>query len=239
MDWLPAFSTLLGGIFGVASTLAADAIRSRRQGEREPTEIRRRTYADFLMALTRTDSELQNAISVKAPMDTNLATNLFRPESLLALCYQVGLVASQAVAEGADKAYLRLRDIRDAAATQPLEVGYPGSEEWQSAHRPYAEAVKDLRVLTRNKIQGRIIASRHSRESHHDHVAAEPILTSPCWPGHREVAVSHDITSSTSVPTLRSLSSVEDRPHLYCAVAAANADLHRAPSSTSRYPLPY
>lgn len=170
MDWLPAFSTLLGGIFGVASTLAADAIRSRRQGEREPTEIRRRTYADFLMALTRTDSELQNAISVKAPMDTNLATNLFRSESLLALCYQVGLVASQAVAEGADKAYLRLRDIRDAAATQPLEVGYPGSEEWQSAHRPYAEVVKDLRVLTRNEIQGRIIAS---------HVAFERIPSRP------------------------------------------------------------
>ncbi len=170
MEWLPVISTLLGGGLGVGSTLAADAVRFRHQRRQDFDAVRRSTYAEFLTALTRTDSALQMATLTDAtPLGKPLATTLFRSQSLLAHRYQVELVASPAVAQSADKTYARLRDMRDAVAAHRLTVGHPGSAEWEKVHVPYMDAFTELRSLMRIDVQGaalnQTLRSRHLRSA--------------------------------------------------------------------------
>lgn len=155
MEWLPIVSTLLGGGIGVGSTLAADTVRFRHQRRHDFDAVRRSTYAEFLTALTRTDTALQTAtLSDATPLSRTLATTLFRSQSLLAHLYQVELVAPPTVCRSANETYSRLRDIREAVATSHVTVGRPCSENWEKVHVPYINALTELRALMRDDVQG-------------------------------------------------------------------------------------
>lgn len=144
----------------MTTTLLVDSIRARREKRQRSEDVRRQSYTDYLVALTETDAALQLvALGESTPVDRAAAVAAFRSKSILAHRYQVSLVASPAVAEAAETAYARLRDIREALATTALEVGTrssssEGSTEWKAVHHPYSDAIGKLRQTMQQEVAG-------------------------------------------------------------------------------------
>ena len=154
MDWTVPLSTLMGALVGVGSTLLVDVVRSRRDRTRQLMEVRRQVYAKFLEALTNTDGELQMlAASQSTSVDEIAIRVTWRKYSLLALRYEVELIAPKSVTETANAAYKTLRDMRNAIGTAELSVGFPRSPEWEAVHRPYVDAIDTLRSSMRADVQ--------------------------------------------------------------------------------------
>jgi hypothetical protein len=154
MDWTIPLSTLVGALVGVGSTLLVDIVRSRRDRIGRLMEVRRQVYAQYLEALTNTDGELQMlAVSRSTPVDEVDTRTAWRKYSLLALRYEVQLVAPESVAKTADAAYRSLRNMRDAIRATKLSVGTPGSPEWEAVHLPYIKAIDTLRSAMHADIQ--------------------------------------------------------------------------------------
>jgi hypothetical protein len=151
----------MGGAIGVSSTILADMVRSRRERDRQLDNTRRELYSRYLQALTLTDAELQAlAVSEETPVDEVKIREAWRGHSLLPLRYEVELVAPEAVSEVAADTYRCLRAMRNAIRTTELTVsnagragGVEGSAEWEAVHRPYIEAIADLRTVMRSDIQ--------------------------------------------------------------------------------------
>lgn len=144
----------------MTTTLLVDSIRARRQKRQRSEDVRRQYYTDYLVALTETDAALQLvALGQSTPVDPATAVAAFRSNSILAHRYQVSLVASPAVAEAAETAYARLRDVREALVTTSLEVGthsssFEGSPKWTAVHHPYTDAIGKLRQSMQQEIAG-------------------------------------------------------------------------------------
>jgi hypothetical protein len=161
VDWATPISTLVGGTIGIGSALLGDRLRVRRERMHQIDDVRRQLYAKYLEALTSTDSDLQLlAIAEETPVDAIKVRAVWRKYSVLALKYEVQLVASRVVAEAADATYSRLRVMRNAIRTTNLIVGSPGnldddpgSDEWVAVHVPYINAIEDLRRAMRADIQ--------------------------------------------------------------------------------------
>ncbi len=158
MDWTVPLSTLVGAFVGVGSTLLVDVVRSRRDRIHQAVTIRRQVYAQYLEALTKTDGELQMlAVSQATPVDELDTRTAWRKYSLLALRYEVELVAPESVSKTADAAYRTLRNMRNAINTTKLRVGTPGSPEWEEVHLPYIQAIDTLRSIMRADIHQGLI----------------------------------------------------------------------------------
>ncbi|MFI9809797.1 hypothetical protein ACIHEJ_36665 [Streptomyces sp. NPDC052301] len=152
-------STLIGGLVGVGSTLLAESVRSRRDRGHQLHQLRRQLYARYLEALTGTDSELQLlAVRRRAPVDGADLRAAWRGHSLLALNYEIALVAPSPVAAAAETAYRALREVRNLMGTTVVTVSGsgpeggdpdPGAAAWQGVHRPYADALAALRTAMR------------------------------------------------------------------------------------------
>jgi hypothetical protein len=158
MDWTVPLGTLVGAFVGVGSTLLVDVVRSRRDRIHQIVTVRRQVYAQYLEALTKTDGELQMlAVSQSTPVDELATRTAWRQYSLLALRYEVELVAPKSVTKTADAAYRTLRNMRDAINRTKLVVGTPGSPEWEAVHLPYINAIDTLRSNMRADIQRGLI----------------------------------------------------------------------------------
>ncbi|MEV6840451.1 hypothetical protein AB0N17_39195 [Streptomyces sp. NPDC051133] len=154
-------STLFGGLVGVGSTLLAESVRSRRDRGHQLHQLRRQLYARYLEALTSTDSELQLlAVRQRAPVDGADLRAAWRGHSLLALNYEIALVAPPPVAAAAETAYRALREIRNLIGTAAVTISGPGpgpegddpgpgASAWRDAHLPYADALAALRSAMR------------------------------------------------------------------------------------------
>ncbi|HCT78106.1 MAG TPA: hypothetical protein DGT23_16315 [Micromonosporaceae bacterium] len=87
---------------------------------------------------------------------------VFRSKPLLAMRYQVDLIAPPPVAAAAEAAYQRLREIRETIVTTSLNVRTShsadrGSAEWEAVHNPYINAIGNLRTAMRQDVQGSYI----------------------------------------------------------------------------------
>ncbi|QKW07926.1 hypothetical protein HUT18_17560 [Streptomyces sp. NA04227] len=179
MDWTTPVSTLIGAVVGVGSTLLAESLRSRRDRGTQHESLKRELYARYLAALTATDSELQ-LLAVRhrnaGPVDELEIRDAWRSHALLALKYEIQLVAPAPVSEAAEQTYRRLRELRNAVGTQNLatrtsaldttsgpdttpspdttSVPAPRSEAWQTVHTPYVDALETLRVAMRADLGG-------------------------------------------------------------------------------------
>ncbi|UQA96963.1 hypothetical protein [Streptomyces halobius] len=154
-------STLIGAMVGVGSTLLSETVRSKRDRGHQLHQLRRQLYARYLEALTGTDSELQLlAVRHRTPVDEADLRAAWRSHSLLALNYEIALVAPTPVASAADTAYGALRAMRNVIGTTEVTVSNlgrpednnPGSAEWQGAHRVYIHALAALRSTMRADI---------------------------------------------------------------------------------------
>jgi phage-related protein len=137
MDWTVPLSTLVGAFVGVGSTPLADLVRSRRDRIHQLVTVRRQVYAQYLDALTKTDGELQMlAVSQSTPVDELDTRTAWRKYSLLALRYEVELVAPESVARlpmpPTGLFGICVIDQRNQAEG----VGTPCSLEWEAVHLP-------------------------------------------------------------------------------------------------------
>ncbi|MEU5614332.1 hypothetical protein AB0H03_37515 [Streptomyces sparsogenes] len=163
MDWTTPVSTLIGAMVGVGSTLLGETVRSKRERGHQLDQLRQQLYARYLEALTSTDGELQLlAVRQRTPVDEVDLRAAWRGHSLLALNYEIALVAPPPVADAADTAYRALRAMRNVIGTTEVtlgrrgapEGGGAGAAEWDGAHREYIEAVAALRSAMRADVGG-------------------------------------------------------------------------------------
>jgi outer membrane protein assembly factor BamD (BamD/ComL family) len=152
MEWLTLISTLSGGVLGLAGGLLADAFKSRREFLRRNDADRHQRYVEYLLALTETDGALQLlAVANNPPLDRASLTQAWRQHSLLVKNYYVTLVAPADVADAAENAYNRLKDIREALASRKILVY--NSPEWAEVHEPYIESITRLRGVMRRDVR--------------------------------------------------------------------------------------
>ncbi|MDI2131175.1 hypothetical protein [Yinghuangia seranimata] len=161
MELLTLVGTLSGAVLGIASTMATETFRARRDRRARLDGVRREGYAKYLQALTRTDAAMQAAAAAHAgPLDADVALEAFRSQDLLACRYELVLIASPETGRAAEEAYRRLRDIREALIAAHLEISTVAARDsdrtvaWRSVHRPYVEALEGLREAMRRDIQG-------------------------------------------------------------------------------------
>lgn len=160
MEWITLIGTLSGGILGFTSALLVDWVRARREFYRNLDKMQERIYAEYLVALSETDSALQIlAMSKSTPVDRAFVMATFHSKSLLACRFHATLVASEAVVQAVEKSYMKLVDIREAIASSNLTVGgwrwatTQGSKEWITVHLPYRESIDELREVMRLDIR--------------------------------------------------------------------------------------
>lgn len=149
--------TLGGALLGAASTMMMETIRARRERTERTEDTRRQVYVKYLTALTQTDSAIQAlAIEGPTPLNRTEVTAAFRSNHLVAVIYELELVAPQAVCDDAWSAYERLRDIREAliAHSVVVERAGAGSPEWRAVHEPFLAALKQLRASMRGQQGG-------------------------------------------------------------------------------------
>jgi hypothetical protein len=158
MDWATPVSTLIGAIVGVGSTLLVESVRAKRDRGDQLYQTRRQLYARYLEALTTTDSELQLlAVSQQTPANQADLRAAWRSHSLLALRYEIELVAPARVAGAAQDAYKCLRAARNVIGNTEVTVknpctpddSNPRSAAWQRVQVPYIDAVTALRSVMR------------------------------------------------------------------------------------------
>ncbi|PKW07782.1 hypothetical protein SAMN05428944_5139 [Streptomyces sp. 1222.5] len=130
MDWTTPVSTLIGALVGVGSTLLSESVRARRDRGNQSHQLRRQLYARYLEALTSTDSDLQLlAVRERAPVAEADLRAAWRGHSLLALHYEIGLVAPPPVTGAADTAYRALRAARNALVAAGATAGDSGTPD--------------------------------------------------------------------------------------------------------------
>ncbi|MEV0466063.1 hypothetical protein [Nocardia tengchongensis] len=154
-EWLAVVGTLGGAVVGATTTLVIDATRARREKAQRFGDTRREIYVKYLTALVQTDTAMQAlGLHGATPLEREAVTAAFRSYSLVAVGYEVDLVASRAVREDAADAYRKLREIREALIETQLTVGRApaGSPEWHAVHAPFLRALDRLRHTMRHEL---------------------------------------------------------------------------------------
>lgn len=153
MGWVTLIGTLSGAVLGVGSSMLIEGIRARRDRGNRLEEVRREAYVKFLTALTETETALQTlALSRPTPVDPGDVITAYRSQRILPTYYELLMVAPPVVSEAAENAYQGMRGIRDGITT--LATVERGSDPWQEVHLPYRHAVRRLRQVMRDSIQG-------------------------------------------------------------------------------------
>ncbi|WP_333762302.1 hypothetical protein [Streptomyces sp. IBSBF 2390] len=132
-------------------------LRARRDRGNQSYQLRRQLYARYLEALTSTDSDLQLlAVREGVPVAEADLRAAWRGHSLLALHYEVGLVAPPPVTGAADTAYRALRAARNAlgaagsaAGGSGTPDGHPGPAGPHDVRGGYVDALAALRAAMR------------------------------------------------------------------------------------------
>ncbi|MEV0186820.1 hypothetical protein AB0I54_47770 [Streptomyces sp. NPDC050625] len=146
-------STGLGALIGVGSTLAVDRARSRRDKEARDEQLRRQVYGEYLIALSRTRSQLRDiAHNVQdSPEDrARQVRDRVRESGAYELRHQLQLCAPTEVLALTDRVHAALRDFRDQVlngATSQDETYRAKRESYEAAARALREAMRrDLGV---------------------------------------------------------------------------------------------
>ncbi|WP_433666480.1 hypothetical protein ACQP06_22615 [Nocardia sp. CA-136227] len=155
LEWLAVVGTLGGAVVGAATTLAIDTTRARREKSQRFGDTKREIYVKYLTTLVQTDTAMQAlGLHEPTPLDREAVTAAFRSFSLVAVGYELDLVAARAVREDAAEAYRKLRDIREALIETSMTVGRrpAGSPEWHAVHEPFLRALDRLRQTMRHEL---------------------------------------------------------------------------------------
>ncbi|OXY86212.1 hypothetical protein BEK98_44775 [Streptomyces diastatochromogenes] len=151
MDWGTLVGTGLGALLGIGSTLAVDGARSRRDKEVRDEQLRRQVYGEYLIALSRTRSELRDiAHNIHdSPEDrARQVRDRVRENGAYELRHQLQLCAPTEVLALVDRVHAALRDFRD----QVLNGATSQDETYRAKRASYEAAARDLREAMRRDL---------------------------------------------------------------------------------------
>ena len=125
MQWSSLIGAVVGALIGVSATLSSE-YTSWRRGRRDTDKAaRRKTYAEYLSALSLTRNELRLASrdgSIPVDERSKRAAESFKIGGAYELRYQVVLMASKDVIEASDDAFRALRRIQRVVETGTLHT---------------------------------------------------------------------------------------------------------------------
>ncbi|MEU9117095.1 hypothetical protein AB0D04_36405 [Streptomyces sp. NPDC048483] len=147
MDWLAPLNTLIGAGIGVGSTLLADRLRWRRDRVNAGQDARRQSYAAFMGALSDAFQKLHEvARGDHDPGEAQTrAHEVFVGSNLYPLRYQLVLIASWSVVEPTNKAFWKIRELRDLVARGVIT----SSPDFRRLVREYIDAAEEAQVAMR------------------------------------------------------------------------------------------
>ncbi|MBQ0867412.1 hypothetical protein [Streptomyces sp. RK75] len=149
MDWSTIASTVVGGLIGIASTLTAEWVRSRRDRETSGRAARLQLYGDYLAALSRTRSDLRavaRSADVPAEQRASRALEAFLGGGAYELRYQVAIVAPEDVVEASTAAFRELRLLRERLQEGALRSDPVYAEARQRWERAFGELRARIRA---------------------------------------------------------------------------------------------
>ncbi|MGI5455645.1 hypothetical protein ACQEWB_21205 [Streptomyces sp. CA-249302] len=155
---------VVGAVFGVATTLVTDLVRSRREQDRYWNETKRVVYARFLTSLAQTHSRMIRAAFGGQPDDArrdgvhDAFHNDPQDSNAKALLRELGIVSPDHVYQAALPVYGQLQVMRDLLAAHSLR---PESTEYDEVRGPFFRDLETLQKVMRDDLQPK--TSRRSR----------------------------------------------------------------------------
>ena len=152
MDWGTLAAAALGAVFGSGTTLLTDAVRARRENNREWTDTKRLVYVRFLGALAQAHSRMV----VVAFQEQSLAErrqavhHAFHSDpqhsEAKSVLRELAITAPDDIYEPAQSVYMQLRVLRDTLAQTTITVD---SSEYEELSESFFIALEGLQGVMR------------------------------------------------------------------------------------------
>ncbi|MFD7814867.1 hypothetical protein ACFV6E_18195 [Streptomyces sp. NPDC059785] len=155
MEWGTLAVVALGAVLGVGATLITDALRSRREQQRQWTAAKRAVYVRFLASLAQAHSRMTVAAFREqlGPGRQQAVHDAFLSDpqhsDAKSVLRELALAAPDHVYRAANAAYEQLRSARDVLAVDPAGAA---SAEYQRLIRPFFADLEDLQRLMRDDL---------------------------------------------------------------------------------------
>ncbi|MGW1954269.1 hypothetical protein ACWCPI_16175 [Streptomyces sp. NPDC001920] len=151
MDWGTLAGTALGAILGVTTTLLGERSRWQREHSAREHAVKQQLYAEYLGALSLTTHrlrDLKRSVGLSREERIEQAGNILGATNAYHLRYQILIIAPEHLGDMADRAFARLRDLRDRFD----EPDVTSDPEWPSNLAALTEALKALRTAMRSDL---------------------------------------------------------------------------------------
>ncbi|GAA3836226.1 hypothetical protein GCM10022403_081040 [Streptomyces coacervatus] len=159
MQWGTLAVAALGAVFGIATTLITDVVRSRRELDHRWSETKRIVYARFLVALAQAHGRMA-AVAFRDQSVTvrqNIVHQAYHAyfddphhSDAKSVSRELAIIAPDHIYQAAIAVYDQLRLIRDMLASEPVTAD---SAEYQQAVQPFFAGLEVLQQLMRRDLQ--------------------------------------------------------------------------------------
>jgi len=156
MDWGTLAAAALGAVFGSGATLLTDAVRARREHNREWADTKRQVYTRFLVALTQAHSRIvvaafkdQTAEERRQAVHEAFHRDPQHAEAKSVL-RELAITAPDGVYTPASQVYERLRVMRDTLAQVTLTVD---DQKYDDLNRSFFTSLEELQVTMRSDLR--------------------------------------------------------------------------------------
>lgn len=148
MDWGTLAGTALGAILGVSTTLIAERSRWQRESTAREQAVRQQLYAEYLGALSLTTHrlrDLKRSTGLTREERIEQAGEILGSTNAYHLRYQMLIIAPAQLGDAADKAFMRVRDLRDRFDGPDVST----DPDWPLTMSAVSEALDSLRRAMR------------------------------------------------------------------------------------------
>ncbi|WP_405763851.1 hypothetical protein OG539_43455 [Actinacidiphila glaucinigra] len=151
MDWGTLAGTALGAVLGVGTTLAAERSRWRRESSARERAVKQQLYAEYLGALSLTTHrlrDLKRSAGLTREERAKQAGEILGSTDAYHLRYQMLIIAPGNLADAAEHAFLRMRDLRDRFDGPDVAA----DPEWPGMMAAVSHALDALRAAMRSDL---------------------------------------------------------------------------------------
>ncbi|MFE4360431.1 hypothetical protein [Kitasatospora sp. NPDC056800] len=138
MNWISLAGTALGALIALLATSLNDRVKWRREQSASHRALCQQTYARFLAALTDAHERMRTEARTdhqSAEARATAVLEAFHTSGCYPLRYELAIIASQPVLDGAEEAFKLIRQVRDLLAAG-TGVEAPEYKELRYAYGP-------------------------------------------------------------------------------------------------------
>ncbi|MEC3997112.1 hypothetical protein VSR01_27875 [Actinacidiphila sp. DG2A-62] len=146
MAWTTLASAIVGAVIATGCSALLDRSRWRREQDDRLISARRALYGEYLACLSRARNDFRSLVrneSANPAERERSARESFAP--CFGMRYQMSITAASKVFDASERAFRRLRDVRDLAAAGILA----GDEAYSDGRAEYEVALFRLREAMR------------------------------------------------------------------------------------------